>query len=386
MTINYDIQTRVAAVQSEPIWLDGDATVDKACRIIDEAGRNGAKVIGFPELYISGYPWWIWLGSPSWGQQFVKPYYASSMVLGGRRMRRIMAAAQRNDIFVVIGYSEWAGGSLYISQAFISDKGDILANRRKLKPTHVERTLFGEGDGSDLFVVDTHVGRIGGLNCWEHFQALEIFTMTALYEQIHVASWPSNDVFQHLGPNYAQTIDADRNMTSVYAALTQSFVICSTTLTGKSAQDALSLDTEQRAALPVGGGWAAVFGPDGDELTRSHRLAPETEGILYADIDLTDIIEKKVGLDPAGHYSRPDIFSLRINTRGNSLVRYSGEGVARMGVGDLGPVISPIAATSDSAGSNGALTARTTAGEHRDGPVVRVSDAPGNGQDPRVEE
>jgi len=338
VTVRYDIQTRVAAVQSEPIWFDGDATVDKACAIIDEAGRNGANVIGFPELYVSGYPWWIWLGSPMWGQQFVKPYYASSMSPGDRRMSRIQDAARRNNIFVVMGYSELAGGSLYISQAFIDGDGELVANRRKLKPTHVERSLFGEGDGSDLFVVDTPTGRIGGLNCWEHYQALEIFTMTALYEQIHVASWPSNDVFQHPTPNYGQTTDADRNATSVYAALTQSFVICSTTLVSPACQDSMELDAEQRANLPVGGGWAAVFGPDGDELTRADRISPDKEGILYADIDLTDILAAKSGLDPAGHYSRPDIFSLHINTQGNALVRYSGNADGRQTAVQLTPV------------------------------------------------
>ena len=373
MAINYDIKTRVAAVQSEPMWLDGDATVEKACRIIDEAGRNGAKVIGFPELYVSGYPWWLWVGSPLWGQKFIKAYYASSMDLGGARMSRIMEAARRSNIFVVMGYSEWAGGSLYISQVFISDRGEILANRRKLKPTHVERTLFGEGDGSDLFVVETPVGRIGGLNCWEHYQALEIFTMTALYEQIHVASWPSNDVFQHPEPNYAQTIDADRNMTSVYAALTQSFVICSTSVVGTACQDALQLDTEQKANLPVGGGWAAIFAPNGDELTRADRLAPGDEGLLYADIDLTDIIEVKVGLDPAGHYSRPDIFSLNINTQGNSLVRYSGDADGRTPAGMRPPVKGPLTTSQlETSTSSGAAIATTQNREQPDIGVVRL--------------
>ncbi|WP_033287604.1 carbon-nitrogen hydrolase family protein [Amycolatopsis jejuensis] len=324
MAIDYDITTRVAAVQSEPVWFDGDATVDKACRIIDEAGQNGAKVIGFPELYVSGYPWWLWVGSPLWSKQFHRRYYASSMELGDRRMDRIREAARRNGMFVVMGYSESAGASLYISQVFIGDTGEILANRRKLKPTDVERTLFGEGDGSDLFVVDTPAGRIGGLSCWEHYQALEIFTMTALHEQIHVASWPSNDVFQHPEPCYSQTTEADRKLTSVYAALTQSFVICSTTLIGPSGHEAWQLDAGQKAALPIGGGWAGIFGPDGDELTRDRRIAPEEEGILYADIDLNDIVGVKAGLDPVGHYSRPDIFSLTVNTQGNSLVRYAG--------------------------------------------------------------
>lgn len=329
MTIDYDITTRVAAVQSEPVWFDGDATVDKACRIIDDAAANGAKVIGFPEVYVSGYPWWLWINSPWQAGRFTRSYYASSMGLADARMRQIMDAARRNGIFVVMGYSELAGGTLYISQVFIDDSGEIVANRRKLKPTHVERTLFGEGDGSDLFVADTAVGRIGGLNCWEHYQALTIFTMTALHEQIHVASWPSNDIFQ---PAYNQTIDADRNMTSVYAALTQSFVICSTQVIGPSAQVAWELDESEKDKLPVGGGWAGIYGPDGDELTRADRLAPDAEGILYADIDLNDIVGVKSHLDPVGHYSRPDVFNLHINTKGNSLVRYSGDGSRRVPV------------------------------------------------------
>ncbi|MFJ4268658.1 carbon-nitrogen hydrolase family protein [Paenarthrobacter nicotinovorans] len=334
MTINYNIKTRVAAVQSEPVWFDGDATVEKACDIIAEAAENGAKIIGFPEVYISGFPWWVFTENPVSAGQFVKDYYASSMSLRSERMKRIMAAARRNKIFVVMGYSELDGASLYMSQAFIGDDGRILANRRKLKPTHAERSLFGEGDGSDLFVVDTPVGRIGGLSCWEHYQALEIFAMSTMHEQVHVASWPSHDCYQNNGYNYSVTIDANRNATAMYAQLTQSFVIAATSLIGPAAHKAFRLNAEQQAMLPHGGGWAAIFSPEGEEVTRDRRIPSDQEGIVYADVDFTDILAAKSWRDPVGHYSRPDIFTLHINTNKNSLVEYN-ENKSERDTGDL---------------------------------------------------
>jgi nitrilase len=182
---------RVAAVQAESRVLDLAAGVDKVVALIGEAAAGGAQLVAFPETFLPGYPWWIWLDSPAAGMQFVPRYMANSMTREAAEMDRIQQAAAEYGTHVVLGFSERAGGSLYIAQATISDTGELIGVRRKLKPTHVERTVFGEGDGSDLQVHDTSLGRVGALNCWEHLQPLTKYAMYSQGEEIHVASWPS---------------------------------------------------------------------------------------------------------------------------------------------------------------------------------------------------
>lgn len=310
MNINYNIQTRVAAVQSEPVWFDGDATVTKAIGIIEEAAKNGAKLVAFPELYVSGYPWWAQVNSPVSCARFFERQLDSTMSLGDARMQRLMLAARANDIYVLIGYSELAGGTAYMSQALIGNDGRILFNRRKLKPSYTERFLYGEGDGSDIKVVETPIGRIGALNCWEHFQALTRYSMAALYEQIHIAGWPSHNVFQ---PSFPDSIESNYWATSMYAAENQTYVLAATSLITEAGQEAWELTEEQKAMLPKGGGWATIFAPDG--LAMTGRIPEDTEGIVYADIDLRNNRFFKAYRDPVGHYSRPDVFELKINRK-----------------------------------------------------------------------
>ena len=177
---------RVAAIQVSPAYMDLEKSVDKAVSLIEEAAAHGAALVGFPETWIPGYPWWAWLDSPAWGMQFVRRYYENSLVLGSETAQRINQAAAKNKIFVVMGYSERRGGSLYMGQSIIDNRGVTVAVRCKLKPSHVERTIFGEGDGSDLRVHETELGRIGALNCWEHFQPLTKYAMYSQNEQVHV--------------------------------------------------------------------------------------------------------------------------------------------------------------------------------------------------------
>jgi nitrilase len=163
---------RAAAVQASPAFLDLDRGVDKAISLIAEAAAKGAKLIAFPETWLPGYPWFIWLDSPAWGMQFIQRYHDNSLVYGSPQADRLAQAAKDHQIMVVMGHSEKQGGSLYMAQWIIDAQGQTVATRRKLKPTHVERTIYGEGDGSDLSVYDTALGRIGALCCWEHLQPL----------------------------------------------------------------------------------------------------------------------------------------------------------------------------------------------------------------------
>jgi nitrilase len=307
---------RVAAVQAEPKWLDLDAGVTQVVDLIAEAAANGAQLIAFGETFIPGYPWWIWLDSPAWGMQFVPRYAANAMTRDGEHMQRIAAAAGRHGIHVVLGFAEKAGGSLYMSQAFIDDTGNIISVRRKLKPTHVERTVFGEGDGSDIQVHDTAIGRLGGLNCWEHFQPLTKYALYSMGEQIHVASWPSFSLYRGAATALGPRVNNAASL--MHAVEGQTFVVAPCSVVGQAGQD-LWCDTEQKRQLLLkGGGFTRIYGPEGTEL--AEPLAEDEEGILYADLDFSLIAIAKSAADPVGHYSRPDVFQLLFNPRPNRVV------------------------------------------------------------------
>ncbi|MGH8287251.1 MAG: carbon-nitrogen hydrolase family protein [Steroidobacteraceae bacterium] len=300
---------KAAVVQAAPAFLDLDGSVDKACALIAKASKAGARLIAFPESWIPGYPWWIWLGSPAWGMQFVQRYHASSFVFGSAAANRLNAAARAHDIHVVMGCSERDGGSLYISQILIDNCGQTIAKRRKLKATHVERTVFGEGDGSDLAVHDTALGRLGALCCWEHLQPLTKYAMYSMGEQIHVASWPSFSLYRGLA--YALGPELNNAASQLYAAEGQCFVLAPTGVVNEQMVDLLCDTPDKRALLPTGGGFARAYAPDGSPLGKP--LSEHEEGLLIVDIDVGVIPLAKAVADPVGHYSRPDVMRLLLN-------------------------------------------------------------------------
>ena len=207
------LSLKVAAVQAAPAFLDLDKSVEKAIAFMDEAGSSGVKLIAFPETWIPGYPWWIWLGAPAWGMQFVGRYHENSVIVGGEYDEALREAARRNRLHAIAGVSEKQGGSLYMGQWHYGPDGQVISRRRKLKPTHVERTVFGESDGSHLLVRETEIGRIGALCCWEHLQPLTKYAMYSQNEQIHIASWPSfslyNGIAYALGPELNSAARSD---------------------------------------------------------------------------------------------------------------------------------------------------------------------------------
>ncbi|WP_328810533.1 carbon-nitrogen hydrolase family protein [Rhodococcus sp. NBC_00294] len=307
---------RAAAVQAEPKWLDIDEGIDQVIGYIGEAAAGGAQIVSFPEVFIPGYPWWIWLDAPAWGMQFVSRYIQNSMTRDGEHMTRIAEAAAANDIFVVLGFSERSGSTVYMSQAIINGSGEIVAVRRKLKPTHVERSVYGEGDGSDIAVHDTDLGKIGALNCAEHLQPLTKYAMYSMGEQIHVASWPSFSVYR--GAAQALSAEVNNAATLTYAVEGQTFVLAPCAVVGEAGQD-LFCDTDlKRQLLQLGGGFAQIYGPEGSAL--APQLAETEEGILFADLDFDLIDIAKHAYDPVGHYSRPDVFQLLFNPRKNERV------------------------------------------------------------------
>jgi nitrilase len=303
---------RVAAVQAAPVFLDLDGTIDKTIELMAKAAKDGVKLIAFPETWLPGYPWHIWLDSPAWGMQFVQRYSDNSLVIGSVEFERLKQAARKYAMWLSFGFSEKAAGSLYIAQALIDDQGNTVQTRRKLKPTHVERTVFGEGDGSDLAVCETAIGNIGSLCCWEHLQPLTKYAMYAQNEQIHCAAWPSFSLYR--GGAYALGPEVNNSASQIYAVEGQCFVIAPCATVSNAMADVLCTDATKKQLLLVGGGFARIYGPDGSPLGTS--LAETEEGLVVVDIDLGMISLSKAAADPSGHYSRPDVTRLLLNRNG----------------------------------------------------------------------
>jgi nitrilase len=333
-------QFRAAAVQAAPVFLDLDATIDKSIVLIAEASKNGAQLIAFPETFIPGYPWFIWLDSPAWGLQFIQRYHDNSLVYASPEAARIAEAAREHEIVVVMGLSEKHEGSVYMAQWIIDADGNTVAKRRKLKPTHVERSVFGEGDGSDLSVHETSLGRLGAFCCWEHLQPLSKYAMYAQNEQVHIAAWPSFSLYR--GAAHVLGPEVNNAASQIYAVEGQCFVIAPCATVSKEMVEMLCTDDVKRQLLLEGGGFARIYAPDGQLM---HEPIPETEeGIVYADIDLGMISLAKAAADPSGHYSRPDVTRLLFDRSARDRVvmtRRSSEAVTRPGEEDPGALAEP---------------------------------------------
>lgn len=304
--INYNIKVKVAATQFEPIWYDADATITKMINFISEAASNGAKLVAFGECAIPGYMYHVWTDLLFVNHaKYDVDLLNNSLEIDGPEIRRLMRAARDNNIYVETGYIERDGASRYMSQVIISDEGKLLLNRRKLKPTDGERCVCGDGTGADLKTIESPIGILGTTECWEHSQPLITYAMASMHEQIHIAAWPGNSfkADTHLMKGDENILDFSR----VYAMQTQSFVIVTTLVTGDSCIDFFNGSN----VLNKGGGHAQIISPDGDFLCDT--LPTDTEGIVYAELDLNRILGVKAMLDPVGQYSRPDIFCLNIN-------------------------------------------------------------------------
>ncbi|OOF91711.1 hypothetical protein ASPCADRAFT_518500 [Aspergillus carbonarius ITEM 5010] len=284
---------RVAVTQAEPVWLDLEATVTKTCTLIAEAARNGAQLVTFPECWIPGYPAWIW--SRPIDMDLISRYMQNSLRVDSPQMATIQQCAAENKVVVVLGFSENIHNSLYIAQAIIGCDGQILTLRKKIKATHMERTIFGESFGDCLnSVVDTSAGRVGALSCWEHIQPLLKYHTYSQREQIHVAAWPP-------------LFDDDRKD-----------CLFSMSRAAKEGIDQMKTATGAIMNTP-GGGSSAIFGPDGRLL--SQPIPTTEEGIIYADLDLSQIQRARAFVDVCGHYSRPDLLWLGVEARDKRHVR-----------------------------------------------------------------
>ncbi|MFK7963041.1 MAG: carbon-nitrogen hydrolase family protein [Burkholderiaceae bacterium] len=303
---------KVAAVQAAPAFLNLQDGIKKAVSYIEQAAQEGCKLVVFPETWLPGYPNHIWLGPVAWSIQFVAPYFENSVEAGSPEDKALAKAARDNNIQVSMGLSERAGGSLYIAQWHYGENGEIIKRRRKLKPTHVERTVFGEGDGSDLVVNKTSIGRIGQLSCWEHLQPLSKYAMYSQDEQIHCAAWPNLALYE--GGAYALGHQVNNAASMLYAVEGGCYVVAACALVSPEQQAVLCEGDPVREQLcPVGGGYTKIYAPDGQSI--GTEIAHTEEGLVTAEIDLGMIAVAKAAADPAGHYSRPDVTRLMLNSK-----------------------------------------------------------------------
>ena len=298
----------VAIAQVAPAFLDLGRSLERAAAAIGEAAANGASLVVFGETWLPGYPVWADAGL-AWDDDATKAMFArlhaNALEIPGPDLDVLAGAAREHGVCVAIGVNErdarYSRGTLYNTLLYLSDRGEILGAHRKLVPTHSERVIWGMGDGSTLHVVDSPIGRIGGLICWEHWMPLARFAMHAKGEQIHVAAWPDTPEEHHL---------ASRS----YAFEGRCYVICAGQVLPLSAVPEDLPVYERIAAMAddaglIFTGGSGVIGPDG-----AWVAGPvDGETIVYADIDLGRITEEHQALDAAGHYHRPDVFHVLVD-------------------------------------------------------------------------
>lgn len=309
--------TTVAAVHAAPEFLDVEASIDKACRLIAEAAASGAELIVFPEVFVPGFPYWINLYPPIVQVGLHTRYAQASVAVPGPQLDRVRAAARDAHAVVVLGVNERAGSTLYNTQVVIDADGTLVGRHRKLQPTFAERTVWGQGDGSTLSVWDTAVGRVGGLVCWEHTMNLARHALIGQGEQIHAGSWPSLSTLAGFTESFDDQVEA---MSRSHAITGQCFVVVAGSPVTQQMLDLMSAELGPQDFLTVGGGWSAIIHP-----MTPYLAGPKTGGeetILTAAIDLADIGGVKVFVDATGHYSRSEILSLVVDDEAKAAVSW----------------------------------------------------------------
>jgi len=314
---------RVAVTQHEPVWLNLGEAVKKTCAIIKAASEEGAKLVAFPECWIPGYPAWIWT-RPVDFDLGVK-YVQNSLSIDSPEFALIKAAAAEHKIAVSLGFSERDGESVYIAQAMISVTGCLTMKRRKMKPTHMERTIFGDATGGQCLtpIVDVpEVGKVGSLSCWEHIQPLLKFYTFSQGEQIHVAAWPPLDAHGDGTTGfYSMSEEGCLTLDRAYAIESQTFVLHCVTLLTQHGLDFMGTVGSPTMGAPAVGK-SAIIGPDGRLLATTKT---NDEELLVADLDLSQITKTRTFADAAGHYSRPDLLWLGADPSSKPVVRISKE-------------------------------------------------------------
>ncbi len=319
---------KVAAAHLAPVFLDREKTVAKACSAIEEAARNKARLVAFPESYIPAFPVWLSLRAPIYNHEYFERLAGASLLIDGPELAQLRTAAKRAGIFVSMGFTEATKvsvGCLWNSNVLIGEDGAILNHHRKLVPTFYEKLVWANGDGAGLRVVETPIGRVGVLICGENTNPLARFTLMAQGEQLHVASyppvWPMKDPKE--GGNY-DLANAIRIRASAHCFEAKCFAVVAASFMDEAMKEALAgKDKEARRILEnTPRGVSMVVGPDGDQIGQSMS---NEEGLLYAEVDLKRCVAPKQIHDVVGYYNRFDIFKLTVDRSANRPVWFHDE-------------------------------------------------------------
>jgi len=303
---------RVASVQASPVFLDRDATIDRVGELTAKAVVDGAQLVLFPEAFVPGYPDWVWRTTPWSDAEWYERLADQAVTVPGPATERLAEIASSNGTYLAVGVDERSatGGTIYNSLVYFGPDGRLLGCHRKLMPTGGERLAWGSGDGSTLTVFDTPFGRVGGLICWENYMPMARMAMYAQGVDILLApTWDNSDVWV---PTLRHIAKEGR-----------CFVVGSTACQHGSD---ISSELPGRVDLYPGDqddwmsrGNSTIVGPDGDLLAGP---LVGTSGILVADVDLARIPPARRQFDPVGHYARPDVFTLHIDTRPKPAVTF----------------------------------------------------------------
>jgi nitrilase len=306
---------RIAAVQACPVYLDRERTLDKACLLIEEAGRAGANLAVFPEAFVPGYPVWVWFIPPGRTAELREAYvalHANALTIPSRSTERLSEAARSARVAVAIGVNERnaeaSDSTLFNTLLYIGPDGAILGKHRKLVPTGGERLVWGRGDGSDLAVYTLPFGRMGGLICWENYMPLARYALAAWGAQIHVApTWDRGEPW----------LSTMRHVAKEGRAVV---IGCCQAVRKDDIPDDLSFKSKYLSGIDgwINPGGSVIVDPDGKIMAGP---ASEVETILYADVRPEQLVGPRWQLDIAGHYARPDVFELIVHRRQTPMIQ-----------------------------------------------------------------
>jgi nitrilase len=301
---------KAAAVQIAPDLTGSTGTVDRVCEAVGRAAMEGVALAVFPETFIPYYPYFSFVSPPVLSGKEHLRLYENAVEVPGPVTRRLQEAAGQHRMVLVVGINERDGGSLYNTQLVFDADGALVLKRRKITPSYHERMIWGQGDGSGFQPVETAVGRLGVLACWEHYNPLARFALMAGREELHCAQFPGSMVGQIFTDQIEVTIR--------HHALESGCFVINATGWLTSEQIASITPDEKLQRTLTGGCYTAIISPEGVPLCRP---ITEGEGIAIAELDPTLIAKRKRMLDSVGHYARPDIFTLVIDREEREQVR-----------------------------------------------------------------
>ncbi len=293
---------KAAAVQIAPVLEDKQGTLKKVAEAIKSASKNDTDIIVFPETLVPNYPYFSFIKPAVRIKKEHLTLYEQSVEVPSEDTDFIGNLAREFNMVVVLGVNERDKGTLYNTQLIFDTTGDLILKRRKITPTYHERMIWGQGDGSGLKAVDTKIGRVGALACWEHYNPLARFALISDHEEIHCSQFPGSMVGQ---------IFADQmEVTMRHHALESGcFVINSTGYLHPEQVSSITEDIGMQKVLEKGC-FTAIISPEGVIIS---DVLTEGEGIVYADMDMSLITKRKRMMDAVGHYSRPELLSLNID-------------------------------------------------------------------------